>query len=126
MSRNLMRRLKRLEAAAGVQRFDSVGILLRTIAPEIDRALGANERWVEDWYVDPDGRVCEVRQRITAVPSDCSRNYRRDAVGNESEDPGLERRTTKNGPGGIVWVVPQPGTKPVATTIGTRIMRWVT
>ena len=76
--------------------------------------------------MDPDGPVCEVRQRITAVPSDCGRNYRRDAVGIESEDSGLERRTTKNGPGGVVWVVPQPGAKPFATTIGTRIMTFVT
>jgi hypothetical protein len=125
MTRNLIRRLEKLEAVASVQRFDSVGILHKDMAaPEMDRALKENERWVEDWYVDPSGRVCQVIQRITAVPSDCSRNYRRDAGGNESEDPELERRTTKNGPGGIVWVVPKPGAIPFATTIVTRILTY--
>ena len=126
MRKDLVRRLEKLEVArkSRKERFDALRILYRTYAPEMCRALAEQEEWVEDWYVEPDGRISEVRRRITTDPSERGRNYRRDATGNETEDPGLERRSTKPGRGAKIWVVTKPGVKPFPTRIGSIVMRY--
>ena len=108
MRKDWDRRLRKLEVADEEQ-FDCIGILYSKKAPGMDRALAENERWVQDWHVDPKGHIREVRRRITADLSDCGRNYRRDEMGNEAEDPRLERRTSK---AGILWVAMKPGAEP--------------
>jgi hypothetical protein len=98
---------------ASTQRFESVELLSLIGA---GRPPQRNERCVEDWHVTPDGRICQLNERITSDPSDLGRNYRRDSTGNESEDPGIERRFAK----GLMWVKPKPGAKHLP--IGTRVI----
>jgi hypothetical protein len=125
--KDLLRRLEKLEMSkkARDERFDSIGLLCRTFAEGMDRALAANEQFVADWYVEPNGRICEVRLRITADPSDRGRNYGRDVAGKHAENPKLERRLTESGPKGIIWVSTIAGSVPFPTRIGTRMIKYV-
>ena len=89
-----------------------------------DREPAADEEWVDDWHVEADGRVSKITERICSDPSDWGRNYRRDAMGKMSEDPGLERRVTKLGRRAIILVVAKPGIKPFPTKVGTRVLKY--
>src|SRR5439155_1109235 len=80
-----------------VEQFRIVGVLWQDDSPEMRRTLGANERRVEDWYITPDDLVGAIKGRITSDPSDSGRNYRRDAMGNESEDLDVVREITRCG-----------------------------
>jgi len=113
MSRNLKRRLKKLEVEASIQKFASVELLSMN---GLERPLEGNERCVEDWYVASAGRICATKERIASAPADRGRNYRRDSMGNDSEDPGIERKFA----GGVSWVKPKPGAKHLP--IGTRVL----
>lgn len=126
MRKDLVRRLEKLEAARKTrkERFDALGIIYRTYAPGMERALAEQEEWVADWYVEPDGRISEVRRRITTDSSERGRNYRRDVIGNETEDPELERRGINAGARVMIWVVKKPGVQPFPTRIATIVMRY--
>jgi len=90
-----------------------------------DRKPAAEEEWVDDWYVEADGRVSKILERICTHPCDWGGNYRRDAMGKMSADLGLERRLTQSGDGGtIIWVATKPGTKPFPTKVGTRVLKY--
>jgi hypothetical protein len=79
---------------------------------------------VHDWYVEADGGVSKIIERITSDPTDWGRNYRRDAMGKLSEDLGLERKATHPGRSAIIWVATKRGTKRFPTKVGTRIIRY--
>jgi hypothetical protein len=181
LSKGLLRRLEKMEAASKVEQFDSIGIVcigmavaedipvkelenksnltLIEILEEENRVLALGEipavetkpgadldtlamemenpqpiavqvkveetgKSVLDWYVEADGSVSNLVNRITSEPTDWGRNYRRDDMGVFSEDLGLERKSTKPGRGAIIWLATKPGTKPFPTKIGTRAIRY--
>jgi hypothetical protein len=111
VTKDHLTRLEKLEAArsAKSERFDSIDILYRKKDPAMKRALAEGERWVEDWHVDPDGHIREIRMRITADASECGRNYLRGETGSEAEDQRLERKTSR---AGIISVVTKAGETP--------------
>jgi hypothetical protein len=123
---NSIRRLEKLEGKQKTrdEKFDSIGIIWTTFVEGTNRALAANEQFVADWYVEPDGRICEVRLRVTADASDHGRNYGRDAAGKEAEDPRLVRQLTDSEGKGTIWVSTIPGAVPFPTRIGTKVMRY--
>jgi hypothetical protein len=82
------------------------------------------KKLVYDWYMELDGGVSKILERDTSDAADHGRNYRRDAAGKLSEDRGLERRGTHNGPGAILWVVPNGGSKPFPSKVGTRLIHY--
>jgi hypothetical protein len=87
------------------------------------RPLTENERRVDDWHVDPDGHIREVRLRITDDPSDCGRIYLRDEMGNETEDPRLEREISRCGR--IISVCTKAGEKPLwKGRLGCRVLNY--
>ena len=104
MRKDLLRRLEKLEAK--LPEFEIVDVVWMSDSPEMKRTLKSDERIVEDWYVKEDDIIGEIRQRITADPSDHGRNYRRDAMGHESEAHDLQREIT--GEGTIIAVVRIP------------------
>ena len=95
MRKDLLRRLEKLEAK--LPEFEIVDVVWCSASPDTRRPLNSDERIVEDWYVKDDDIICEIRQRITADPSDGGRNYRRDAMGHESEAHDLQREITEDG-----------------------------
>jgi hypothetical protein len=117
MRKDLIRRLEKLEASQ--EEFQIVGVVWQTETPDSRRALAPNERRVEDWYVTPDDVICELKERITTDPSDSGRNYLRDAMGHESEDPSLEREIT--GGGDIIAVVRNPNLRPPSSPESGRV-----
>jgi hypothetical protein len=123
--RDRLRRVEQLEAAklAKAAQCTVVGILYVKKASGMDRALTENERRVEDWHVDPDGHIREVRLRITADPSDYGRIYLRDEIGNETEDPRLEREISRFGR--IISVGTKAGEKPLwKGRLGCRVLNY--
>ena len=125
MSKNILRRIEKLEAArqAKTEQCTVVGILYVKRAPGMDRALAEHERRVDDWHVDPDGHIREVRLRITDDPSDCGRIYLRDGMGNEAEDPRLEREISRCGR--IISVGTKAGEKPLwKGRLGCRVLNY--
>jgi len=116
-----LRRLEKLEAARKAirERLDIIGIVYRTHPEGTDRVLAADEEWVDDWHVKPDGSICKITMRISADHADHGRNYVHDETGQESEDPSLERESR----GRIIWVVRK--SEPFAARIGTRVVRYV-
>src|SRR5712671_54510 len=95
MRKDLLRRLEKLEAK--LPEFEIVDVVWVSASPEMKRTLNSDERIVEDWYVKGDDDICEIRQRITADPSDHGRNYRRDDMGHESEANDLQREIMEEG-----------------------------
>jgi hypothetical protein len=122
VTKDRLRRLEKLEAArkAKTEAVETTGIIHLTYAPGMHRALAKKEQWVDDWYVEIDGRISEVRVRITTDPADVGRNYLREASGNEPEDLTLRRKSR----GRLLWVVRKPGTKPFPTRIGTLVVKY--
>ena len=126
MSKNILQRIEKLEAAekTKTEKFDNIVILCPENPPAMKRALTDSERIVDDWHVEPDGSLGLLQLRVTTDPSDCGRNYLRDEMGNEEEDTRLEREISKCGR--ILSVVTKAGTKPLwKGRIGTRVIKYI-